>query len=388
MQELKSHKKIVLTGLVFTIFNIYYAGQPTEEDITKWFNAAKYEAKLPDISDIDVNMQDEKGNTALIYASGNFWDKNIVQELLQQPNIRVNIHNNEGETALMAAASQGNENTARLLLKVPNININAQDQSGRTALIHAALNGREDIVKILLQVLNININAQDQKGRTAFNHAVLNGRDNVVKLLLHVPGIDINSYDKSGFTPLMHAIFAKNENMVNILSEAPEININAQTKDGNTALMFAAESGQENIVKLLLFADADVALTNSQGLTALDLARKFNHHAIVKLIEDMLLVNKKEKLMQAAKMRESDFDKASSMIKLLRDVGVDINDQDGYGNTPLIYAAANNNEKLVRFLISFGANPKIRNRHNETAADIAQTAGHEKLATYLKLRAI
>jgi ankyrin repeat protein len=38
-------------------------------------------------------------------------------------------------------------------------------------------------------------------------------------------------------------------------------------------------------VEALLAAGADVAAKNKQGLTALELAREFNHPAIVKLLE-------------------------------------------------------------------------------------------------------
>lgn len=82
--------------LIFNYFNIFCAGE-------LWFNAAKNGdavsiKKL--IGSIDVNAQDESGNTALIYAAMKYHE-NIVKELLAVPGINVNIKNKEGGTALM-----------------------------------------------------------------------------------------------------------------------------------------------------------------------------------------------------------------------------------------------------------------------------------------------
>lgn len=209
----------------------------------------------------------------------------------------------------------------------------------------------------------------------------------IVKILLQVPGIDVNAQDLIGGTALIYAAPWGRENVTKLLLQIPKINLDIREyKNGETALMLAAKWDHENIFKLLLDAGANPDLVNSDGKTALDLVNSWKRQPYKKLVNEF---HNKEKLFSAAKMPESDFGKASEIIKnLIYDTGMDINERDNYGNTPLMYAAGNKNERLVRFLITLQANPRLKNKWNETAADIAQTMDDSKLATYLKMRAI
>jgi ankyrin repeat protein len=87
---------------------------------------------------IDVNIQNNNGDNALIYASFNGY-KEIVELLLKHPNINintpegihpVNVQNKFGDTALIAASSRLNKEIVELLLKQPNINVEIEDNNG------------------------------------------------------------------------------------------------------------------------------------------------------------------------------------------------------------------------------------------------------------------
>ncbi len=54
---------------------------------------------------------------------------------------------------------------------------------------------------------------------------------------------------------------------------------------GTTPLMTAAVRGEKEVVELLLRANANQILQNGENKTALDLARDFNHPAVVQLLE-------------------------------------------------------------------------------------------------------
>ncbi|MDR1908207.1 MAG: ankyrin repeat domain-containing protein [Holosporales bacterium] len=62
---------------------------------------------------IDVNLQDEDGNTALILAAA--FSPAIVNVLLKEENVDVNIKNNEGKTAFMVAEEYGDVVVKQLL---------------------------------------------------------------------------------------------------------------------------------------------------------------------------------------------------------------------------------------------------------------------------------
>jgi serine/threonine-protein phosphatase 6 regulatory ankyrin repeat subunit B len=79
-----------------------------------------------------VNHQDDDGATALMYAAGN-GDTQVVNALLRS-GASVNVADNNGETALMkAAASSCDEETVRALLSA-GADLNARDHKGRNAL--------------------------------------------------------------------------------------------------------------------------------------------------------------------------------------------------------------------------------------------------------------
>lgn len=92
--------------------------------------------------------------------------KDIVELLLKQPNIDVNIRDNQGFSALIRAAQERLGEIVELLLEQPNIDVNAQSNIGITALECAACNGYKEITKMLLRHPNINVNLQGSRGTT------------------------------------------------------------------------------------------------------------------------------------------------------------------------------------------------------------------------------
>jgi hypothetical protein len=66
-------------------------------------------------------------------------------------------------------------------------------------------------------------------------------------------------------------------------------------------------------------------------------------------------------------------------VKLLIDNGVNLDEQDKYGMTALMYAARHSNG-IVSLLIEKGANLDIRNGHGKTAAEWADEGGINGIA--------
>ena len=97
--------------------------------------------------DINLNMQTDKGETALFRAALR-GHKSIVQRLLDK-GTNIEATDNEGWTALYGAAFRGHEGVVRLLLD-KGANIEATNNDGRTALYGAAFRGHEGVVRLLL----------------------------------------------------------------------------------------------------------------------------------------------------------------------------------------------------------------------------------------------
>ena len=63
--------------------------------------------------------------------------------------------------------------------------------------------------------------------------------------------------------------------------------------------------------------------------------------------------------------------------------GVNINIQNGYGNTALIWASMNGNLDMVKFLILKGANINIRNGDGDAALIYASRYGRSDVVEFL-----
>lgn len=372
--------------LILNSVHIFSAGQLSQDQIKWEWITAIYFDNLEKAKALIEYIDLPSINSAFIGAA-KFEYADLVKFISTVPKINVNAQNDNGDTALMVAR---NPEIIKILLAIPGIDVNVQNnKTGDTALIVAQ---DPEIIKMLLAVPGININAQNKSGETALIRASLDENKYKVEQLLQRPDIKVNIQDKSGDTALMRAAFRRNIDIMNeLLKNKADIHI--KNRFGQDALLRVASSAfwigdkkYEDVFKLLLNAGANPDSVDNEGETALDLVRSKNRERYKKIIDEY---HKKEELIQAAKMPESQFEKASQIIKtLFYDGDVNINEPDKYGNTALIYAAGNNNERLVGLLISLGANPKLKNKHNQTAADIAEIAGHSKLATYLKLRAI
>jgi ankyrin repeat protein len=132
-------------------------------------------------SSVDVNAQNNNGNTVLMWSVNNEYE-NIVELLLNHPGIDVNVQNNTGQTALMGSARYGYEKCLKLLLNHPGINVNLQDKWGWTALMEAVAYGYEKSIEILLGHPGIDITLKTKDNRTIWDWAYLHIREQFPQL--------------------------------------------------------------------------------------------------------------------------------------------------------------------------------------------------------------
>lgn len=98
---------------------------------------------------LNINIQDNNGNTALIYAINR--DLEIVKMLLSYPGIDVNIKNNYSETALIIVTKERNIEVIKLLLNHPDHKVitDIQDMYKKSALDIATDNDDIEIINLL-----------------------------------------------------------------------------------------------------------------------------------------------------------------------------------------------------------------------------------------------
>jgi ankyrin repeat protein len=177
-------------------------------------------------------------------------------------------------------------------------NINIRGPENKTILIHLIEQSRSDLALILLNA-GASLNPQDQNGDTALIHAVRNNAIRVAERLIE-NGADILLQNKNGDkafdvamrqnNPPLAALFEKA--LKDLIQRIPQghltwrhpISPRERDPHGDTILTWAARHGQENVVRALLRSGTDLSKTNSEGLTACEIAEQAGHIRIARLL--------------------------------------------------------------------------------------------------------
>jgi len=91
---------------------------------------------------------------------------------------------------------------------------------GLTPLLWSALNGYKAVVRLLLTEHNIDVDYKDVRGNTALLYAAKNGHSVVVRLLLATGKVDVNAKDRNAKTPLLLAVRENHAHVVQLLLES------------------------------------------------------------------------------------------------------------------------------------------------------------------------
>ncbi len=115
-------------------------------DLYRALYAATPEERLNIVKNANLDLQDDYGWTALMYAI--YHDPKGVPEFLIENGADLNLQNKKGMTALMFAAGQGYIGIVKSLIN-NGAKTDLKDNWDRTAEIHALYNNCKNIVKLL-----------------------------------------------------------------------------------------------------------------------------------------------------------------------------------------------------------------------------------------------
>ena len=206
-----------------------------------------------------------------------------IKELLEE-GVDINVQNEKGFTALMSASSwsnlNSNDETVKFLLE-NGADINIQTFTGKwTALMSAVRyigdsansngNSNNETVKTLLEY-GPDLSLRNSDGWTPLLIAARYGDDETVKMLLE-NGADINDKNNNN-SGILHLVIQNEQISSELIKKILEnVDINAVKNTGYTALMSATRLNMLEKVKLLLENGADVFIRNNiSSQTALDL---------------------------------------------------------------------------------------------------------------------
>lgn len=155
---------------------------------------------------------------------------------------------------LLTAAGRGDVESMQNLLQ-SGANVNAANDIGYTPLMSAARSYRIEMVKFLLKN-GADVSASCSDGRTALHAAVAEtpsmpeAQRECVKVLLET-GANPNAQSETGLTPLMNAVWFRCElGVIELLQNGADISIS--DNEGDTAIDVAKRRGFSDIEKLLV----------------------------------------------------------------------------------------------------------------------------------------
>ncbi|KAK5455876.1 hypothetical protein LTS15_005193 [Exophiala xenobiotica] len=321
----------------------------------------------------EIDKPDERGRTALIWASLSGHEK-VVQILLNAgADVNAQAQGGRYGTALYAASARGNVKVVQILLD-RGADVNAQ--GGR----YASAGGNEKIVQMLID-RGADVNAQGGQYSTALSAASRYSNEKIVQILLD-RGVDVNGQGGDYGTALSAVPVGGNEKIVQILLDRGA-DVNAQGGYYSTALSAASTCGKEKIVQILLDRGADVNAQGGLYGNALSAASTRGNEKIVQILLDRGVdINAQGGYYGTALSAASACDK-EKIVQILLDRGADVNAQGGDYGTALSAASVGGNEKIVQILLDRGADVNALGK-NGTALDVASKAGHEKVVQILR----
>lgn len=279
------------------------------------------------IAGADVNVMDNSGKSALMYATEN--DRTNVVSALIQAGAQVNAIDSNGQNALFYATGTGNETVLQDLIDSGAMT-NMSNDEGKSALICAVQNNRANIVSALIDA-GSDVDVVDDEGKTALLYAVeSDDTDELLPVRLLNAGADVDVRDEEGRTALIFSVQRDDETLACKLLEAGA-EVDVIDNDGKTALFYAVQWDNENLVHLLLDAGADVNIKDNEAKTVLFYA--INDKNIVQALVEQ----------------------GNALTEI----------RDQFGRSPLFYAMVKSTTS-ARYLLSKGANLHTRDYCNTT----------------------
>lgn len=214
------------------------------------FSGCAYQAEQRfDLRDLNISSQQVLEKTELMLAAET-GDSGRIKEALEQ-GARINNFTAE-DTAFSLALKNGHEAISRILLSAGSDWDIGFSKGQSSALIVAADQGFDDIVKMLI-VRSAPLEQKDENGYTALAKCAKNGHLTTLKILINAGAkVDVQP---EGRSVLMHVV-EKNNMLLSQLLIAAGADLDFSDSEGDTALKIARRNGFYDLDLMLVQAGA------------------------------------------------------------------------------------------------------------------------------------
>ena len=291
---------------------------------------------------------------------------------------------NAFDVTVMAINNDAPAPTIKFLLEQPGNEVNKLTHDNRIYLHWAANKGNVEIIEYLI-AKGSDINLEDSKGETPLTFAAIGGQSNP-KLYeaFFKAGIEPKKKYKDGINlQLMTIATDKNLTLSDYLA-TKGLSLKDVDSNGNTAFDYAAKTGNVAFLKTLLAKG--VKYTNNALLFAAQGTRRESStlETYKYLVEEL-----KIKPTTSSKSGETvlhflaNKPNQTEIIAYFLSKGVDANQADKEGNTPLMLAAAGRETATLEQLIAVTKNINAQNLKKESALTFAVKSGTPEAITQL-----
>lgn len=274
----------------------------TDSDGNTAFNYAAKSGNLPLLKSLLEKGVKYTDNALLFAAQGSRRDVTPLETykyLVEDLKIKPTATSKSGETVLHLLASKANQTEIINYFLSKGVDANKANNEGNTALMAAASARDIAVLELLLPIVKNN-NVQNLKGESALTMAVKAGTPKALTVLLN-RGADIKVLDKDG-NNLGHYLIQSYkpsgrgpeattqdpfEAKIKLLQDKG-LNLAIPQKDGNTLYHFAIIKNDLALLKKIAALNIDINAKNKDGLTALHKAAMISKDdAILKYLISM-----------------------------------------------------------------------------------------------------
>jgi ankyrin repeat protein len=263
----------------------------------------------------------------------------------------------------------------------------------------------DQMLKVLIQY-NIDFNYKSSNGRTVLQDIVLNGDVSLAKKIL--PYIKNKfSLDNYGKNILFDALSSGNKDMIDLVYSLPDLDINIQAKNKDSLLHFVKD-GHLDIIEFLLTKGVSPTLQDSDDKNIIFyLSQRMENTVVVSEISKIsklidLALRAEDAIAQKNQNGETlllgflknlhkplgEYNQKKMLSQLIETFiksGVNIDEQDNEGNTPLLVAVEKNDLETVQLLVNNGADINLKNKEGSTPLSIAVMKGNKDYYDMIKL---
>ncbi|WP_423999214.1 ankyrin repeat domain-containing protein [Maribacter sp. IgM3_T14_3] len=330
-----------------------------------------------------VNLAEEKnehGANVLLLAAASLKNEKELDFFLSK-GLALDSKDNDGNGIFNYASKKGNIDFLKLLVE-KGVDYKSLNNNGGNAFMFASQGGRgfsNDLpVYTYLKGLGLEPNIVQKNGSTPLHNLASGNKDAAIFELFLKAGADVNQADEEGDTPFLNAA-ARNELAIVQLLAKNVTNINAANNSGETALMLAAHDNTADVVAFLIDKGAEINAKDATGNTAaFYLADSFSKRNAAAFDAKLALLKSKGLKFDTVQgegntlyhvaAKKNDLD----LLKKVSDFNIDINAKNDEGVTALHLAAMKaENDKLLKFLLTKGADVKSTTDFEETVYDLA-----------------